>query len=75
MRFTSAEEGLAILYRSEPKAGWVALSTEDAGTSWKVEEITDEIKPAGAVFLSKDGLYATFYYANRLLVFKRSAGS
>jgi photosystem II stability/assembly factor-like uncharacterized protein len=75
LRFTSAEEGLAILYRSEPKAGWVALSTEDAGASWKVEEITDEINPASAVFLSRDGAYATLYYAGRLLVLKRTAGS
>lgn len=75
MRFTSPKEGLAILYRKTPKAGWVALSTKDAGKTWKVEEITNEFNPASAVFLTQDGRHATFYYANRLLVFRRSAGS
>jgi photosystem II stability/assembly factor-like uncharacterized protein len=73
LRFTSPTEGIALAYMTAPKKGWVSLSTSDAGDNWKLEEITSELGPASSVYLSRDGRYATLFYSQRILVFKRTA--
>ena len=72
MRFQSQAEGLVVAYRRNPKPAWVALSTTDGGDSWTIEDITSGIEPAGSVYLSTDGRYATLYYSHRVVVFKRA---
>ncbi len=71
MQFKNSMEGTVIAYRTEPKKGWVALTTMDAGNSWKVEEITDAADPASAVFFSNDGRFVTLYSSKVASVFKR----
>lgn len=71
LQFKSREEGMVIAYRAKPEPAWVSLCTVDAGASWKVEEITNQLGTASSVYLSKDGLYVTLYYSHRLLAFKK----
>lgn len=74
LRFTSREDGLVIAYRTDPNPAWVSLRTADAGSSWKVEEITGESGPMSSVYLSRDGRYVTLYYSRKILAFRSDAG-
>lgn len=67
MQFKSSREGTVIAYRTEPKKAWVALRTEDAGDSWKVEEITDAVDPVSAVYFSNDGRFVTLYNGSKVI--------
>jgi photosystem II stability/assembly factor-like uncharacterized protein len=73
MQFKNPMEGVVIAYRTEPKKGWVALSTGDAGATWKAEEITEAMDPASAAFISNDGVYVTLYFPKVISVFKRGS--
>ncbi len=72
LQFKNPREGTIVAYRTEPKKAWVALTTADAGDSWKVEEITDAVDPASAIYFSNDGRFVTLYDNSKVIsVFKR----